>query len=128
MRDVALDLSSVPMTLEGGTFDPTALGVTATSGSMDYAGTCILGWLTGRGRGALLGDDVPNNTRLNGSLTSSDSLETLVIPINVTLRVEIDSPLPNYHEWFTLTLRGSVVATRTLPEDVSRPIPDDPDP
>jgi hypothetical protein len=128
LRDVVLDLNSAPMAIEAGTFDPRALGVTAAGGSMDYAGTGILGWFTGKGRAPLIGDEVANKTKLLGSLTSADTLETLVIPIYSTFQVKIDSPLPSSQEWFNLTLRGSIVATRTLPGEVARPIPENPNP
>lgn len=136
IRDLALDLAGGPMalsgantaaqTLPGGTFDPQGLSVTATSGSMDHGGTGILGWLTGRGRTDFPQDSVANDTRLLGSLAAEDLVETLVIPVNAKFQVNMESPLPSAQESIQLTLRGSIVATRTLPSESERPIPPDP--
>lgn len=136
IRDLALDLAGGPVALSGanpaaqalpgGTFDPQGLSVTATSGSMDHAGTGILGWLTGRGRTDFPKEGVANDTRLLGSLAAEDLVETLVIPVNARFQVQMESPLPSARESIEFTLRGSIVATRTLPSEPERPIPPDP--
>ena len=105
IRDLVASLSSGPLSLTGGTFDASQLIFLATSGNVDYrvAALAMMGSLSVAGNSAMNGPGT-------GSIAIVNGIETLTIPIDVTILFTV---VTMNHTMFRL--RGNIVAT-AVPE------------
>jgi hypothetical protein len=105
IRNLVLVLLSDPISLSGTSFDASEVSLSTTSGAFDYNAGFF-----GSGSESLAGASAFNQMT-NGSLTLSGNLQTLTIPVQYTSQFTLFTPNDA-----VLTLSGSIVATRAVPE------------
>jgi hypothetical protein len=110
LRELVLGMQSEALSLTGGSFDASSLGLAATGGGLDYSGAGLLRAIVGKGRAPLAGE-AASVLGLTGSLAGDEIARTLTIPVHATLRVQLNTPLPDEYDVIDLTLTGRIVAT-----------------
>lgn len=125
-RDIALTMSSAPITLANGRFDAASIFVPTTTAAMDYAAAGALSCYVEPGRVGIARTEIANSPAEQGSLTAANGLERLIIPVRATFEATIDSCLPDAYDRFGLTLMGTIVASRITGLEPERPVPPEP--
>ena len=108
VRNVQLDITSLPLTLSGGSFDSGSLlfrFLENTPGRLDYS---VTGLISRKGSADLAGIST-NRVATKATLATSGDTQTLTIPISAEFTFELVSPNDT-----KLTLTGQLVATRTI--------------
>jgi hypothetical protein len=105
IRGLIASLSSGPLSLTGGSFDTSQLLFLATAGNVDYrvATLAMMGTLSVAGNSAMNGPGT-------GSITNVGGVQTLTIPIDVTIFFTVVNPNDTMFR-----LQGNIVAT-AIPE------------
>jgi hypothetical protein len=105
IRGLIASLSSAPLSLTGGNFDASQLLFLATAGNVDYrvAALAMMGTLSVAGNSAMNGPGT-------GSITNVGGVQTLTIPIDVTIFFTVVNPNDTMFR-----LQGNIVAT-AIPE------------
>lgn len=102
--------SAAPISISGGSFDLSSVGLEFLTGLIDYRITSLL-YPTQSGQSDISGQIIDLSG--NGTISTAGLTETLTIPVNANLMFDLDG-----NGTANLTFTGSIKATATLPPPV----------